>query len=222
MILLPPPHPSHSCDRRLPFSTAIFSRLVPAAVATCSSGAPRASLNCLIRYGHARKPRRSGMAASANPVKITLDGSPLLTGAKHSRMKLHDDLDRLFQIRPAGIKRGADRHGRASGPPIRKGWQRVRDRESEGQDRDNPPPPNQVCSGPTYTKVERQPEMPVYIIQAGETDMVKIGWTNGDARRRSRYLQCGNHEHQAVLRLLRRVGGPRVLRWRLHNRNSAT
>ena len=34
--------------------------------------------------------------------------------------------------------------------------------------------------------------MPVYIIRAGETEMVKIGWTGGNVESRRRIFQSGH------------------------------
>lgn len=46
--------------------------------------------------------------------------------------------------------------------------------------------------------------MPVYLIRAGDTDFVKIGWASDVARRR-KHLQSGNH---LPLHVIRTIEGP--------------
>lgn len=54
--------------------------------------------------------------------------------------------------------------------------------------------------------------MPVYVIRAGATEFVKIGWAvDPEARRQT--LQCGHHE---VLHLLRVIDGERRVECWLH------
>ena len=57
--------------------------------------------------------------------------------------------------------------------------------------------------------------MPVYIIAAGETDMVKIGWALRDVEQRCRFLQCAHYEKLRVLRVLE--GASVLERW-MHRR----
>jgi len=58
--------------------------------------------------------------------------------------------------------------------------------------------------------------MPVYIIRAGETEFVKIGWTaRADAQARCENLQTGHYEE---LRLIRVMPGPESLELWMHRR----
>lgn len=53
--------------------------------------------------------------------------------------------------------------------------------------------------------------MPTYILRAGDTDKVKIGWTDCVMSRRIAYLQCGHYEK---LHLIRLIEGHRAIeRW---------
>ena len=52
--------------------------------------------------------------------------------------------------------------------------------------------------------------MPVYLIRAGETDMVKIGWADDPEARRAD-LQTGHYEELRILRLIE--GSPATERW---------
>jgi hypothetical protein len=56
--------------------------------------------------------------------------------------------------------------------------------------------------------------MPVYLVRAGETDMVKIGWAD-EVQRRIEGLQIG---HYLELHLLRTWPGRRGVEWWLHQR----
>lgn len=55
--------------------------------------------------------------------------------------------------------------------------------------------------------------MPVYIIQAGDTDMVKIGWADDPALR----LAALQTAHYEKLRIIRLIDGPPVLERWLHS-----
>lgn len=44
--------------------------------------------------------------------------------------------------------------------------------------------------------------MPCYILQAGATDMVKIGWADSDVEGRRRELQCAHYEALSVIRVI--------------------
>lgn len=52
--------------------------------------------------------------------------------------------------------------------------------------------------------------MPVYLIAAGNTGIVKIGWTLESVEARLQNLQCGNHEELVVVGTIN--GGPWVER----------
>lgn len=56
--------------------------------------------------------------------------------------------------------------------------------------------------------------MPVYIIKAGETEFVKIGWAV-DPEQRLRELQCAHYEPLLIIRVL--DGGPETEAW-MHRR----
>lgn len=58
--------------------------------------------------------------------------------------------------------------------------------------------------------------MPVYIVRAGDTDMVKIGWAN-DPSDRLAALQCAHYEELHVIRL---IDGPAYLEKWLHQQFS--
>ena len=57
--------------------------------------------------------------------------------------------------------------------------------------------------------------MPVYMIRAGQTRMVKIGWTKGPVADRCSDLQCGHYEKLHVVRVIE--GAQWIERW-LHSR----
>ena len=59
--------------------------------------------------------------------------------------------------------------------------------------------------------------MPVYVIQSGETDRVKIGWAD-DVAARCRYLQTSHHEPLHVIRIVH--GARTIERW-LHRHFAA-
>ena len=44
--------------------------------------------------------------------------------------------------------------------------------------------------------------MPVYIIQAGDSCMVKIGWTGGNVESRRRIFQSGHYEQLRIIRII--------------------
>lgn len=55
--------------------------------------------------------------------------------------------------------------------------------------------------------------MPVYIIRAGDTEMVKIGWTNRTVEERRDDIQTSNHE---PLHIIRALDWPRAAERWLH------
>jgi hypothetical protein len=59
--------------------------------------------------------------------------------------------------------------------------------------------------------------MPCYVIQAGDSGFVKIGWAD-DPDHRLADLQCGNHETLTIIRLIE--GTPATERW-LHRKFAA-
>lgn len=57
--------------------------------------------------------------------------------------------------------------------------------------------------------------MPCYILQCGDTDMVKIGWADRDVEARRRDLQCA-HWHE--LRVIRTIDGAEAIERAMHRR----
>lgn len=57
--------------------------------------------------------------------------------------------------------------------------------------------------------------MPVYMIRAGETEMVKLGWADEDVEARRRGLQCAHYEHLTVIRV---IDGERWIEHSMHRR----
>lgn len=72
-----------------------------------------------------------------------------------------------------------------------------------------------VASGPRSRATRCQAIGWVYFIRSGETGLVKIGWTAGDAEKRLKDLQTGNGES---LRLLMQTPGTQRDEKALHRR----
>lgn len=57
--------------------------------------------------------------------------------------------------------------------------------------------------------------MPCYIIRAGDTEMVKIGWADKDVEARRQDLQSGHYEELVVIRVIEGEWG---IEWAMHRR----